>query len=646
MKPIDKFVSFAAAAIVIASCLHGCTLQNPPSETEPSNSTPATERNFRASDLEIGYDETAATRITCLGTSAQVSGSGAEVEAGTVTITQAGVYILSGTLTGQVRVHAKDQEVQLVLDNLSVTSPDGPALWVEKAGKVIVLLAEDTVNTLTDSETYTLAAGETEPNACLFSKADLTINGEGELAVTGNYNHGIYCKDTLAITGGVFRIAAVNDGVKGKDGIKILTADMSIEAGGDGMQSNQDADASLGYISISDGSFTIHAGQDGIQAETALDISGGAFTVTTGGGSANAAPREQDSFQRPRDFRQNDTAPTETSDETTESAKGLKAGTALRISGGSFQLDSSDDAVHSNGTLTVSGGDFTIATGDDGFHGDGALSVSGGNIRITASYEGLEGLSVTISGGTISLISSDDGLNAAGGTDGSGGFRGDFFAPGNDSDCFIRIIGGTLEVQAEGDGIDSNGNLYIDGGTVYVNGPTSSADGALDYENTAEITGGTVIAVSSMGMTEGFTSGSTQCSFTTAFSSVVASYTELTVIDSNGNVICSYTPTKDYQSVVVSAPGLVQGETYTVTAGEQSVEVTLTSVATNSGRMGGPGGNEWPEGGFGGKGGAGMVPPDGSELPDGAQPGGREQPPDFGEPPALPADPDTGAGGI
>ena len=132
---------------------------------------------------------------------------------------------------GQLRIRAEGQEVQLVLDGLSIASQDGPALWVEQAEKVVVLLSDGTVNSLTDSLTYTLEDGKDEPNACLYSKGASPSMERGTLDVTGNYHHGIFCKDILSITGGAFHITAANDGVKGKAGVKILAADMTIQAG-------------------------------------------------------------------------------------------------------------------------------------------------------------------------------------------------------------------------------------------------------------------------------------------------------------------------------------------------------------------------------------------------------------------------------
>ena len=153
-----------AAVIWAISCLTGCAAPTGAEITEPEV-TPTANQSFSASDLEVGYDETTATNITCLDASAKISGSGAEISDGVITITQGGLYVLSGSLLGQLRIRAEGQEVQLVLDGLSIASQDGPALWVEQAEKVVVLLSDGTVNSLTDSLTYTLEEGKDDPNA-------------------------------------------------------------------------------------------------------------------------------------------------------------------------------------------------------------------------------------------------------------------------------------------------------------------------------------------------------------------------------------------------------------------------------------------------------------------------------------------------
>lgn len=609
MYKVQKTIYLMVIAMILG-CLSGCATRSTAETTEPETFHPV-DSSFSASDLEVGYDESDATQITCMNATAQITGSGAEIADGVITITQGGIYVLSGSLSGQLRVHAASQEVQLVLSGVSITSQNGPALWIEQAEKAVVLLPDGTENSLTDGQ-----AGDesNEANACLYAQSDLTVNGEGTLYIDGNRCHGVFCKGTLSITGGTFHVTAENDGVKGKDGVKILMADMTIQAGGDGIQSNEDQLTDLGYVSIGGGAFQIIAAADGIQAESTLCISGGTFHITAGGGSAQAPQKNSPEFRSSPGQ-----APEESEHAEISGGKGLKAGNAIEISGGAFQIDALDDAVHSNGTLDVSGGEWTISSGDDGFHSDGALMISGGTVQIDSSYEGIEGLQITISGGTIALKASDDGLNAAGDSDENGSFPQDHsFGQGN-SDCWIRITGGNLKVDAGGDGIDSNGGLYMDGGTVYVSGPTSNGDGALDYSSTAEITGGVIFAVGSTGMATGFGDTSSQHSFLIAFSEPVAGGTELIVTDADGKVIGSYTPEKDYQSAVISTPALQLGNTYTVTAGTQTEQITLTGIATTSGRTSGMPGR--PDGNWGQDGPGAMTPPDMGEPPTGWTPG-------------------------
>ena len=291
------------------------------------------------------------------------------------------------------------------------------------------------------------------------------------------------------------------------------------------------------------------------------------------------------------------------SDDT--SAKGLKAGTQVTVTGGTFQLNCCDDAIHSNGDVTISGGSFTIATGDDGMHADDTLSISSGTIDITRSYEGLEGAKVLISGGKISIVASDDGINAAGGSDQSG-FGGFGFAPdafGGSGDYLIRISGGVVTVNASGDGIDSNGDIEVTGGELYISGPTSNGDGTIDCDGSATITGGIVVAAGSTGMAENFGTASTQGSILVNLSGSAGQ--TITLKDSDGNILASFTPAKAFGCVVVSAPGVAQGGTYTIAAGGASTTVTMESLIYGSG-MGGfggmGGGQQPPQGGVGGPG--------------------------------------------
>ena len=554
-------------------------------------------------------DTDGATAITLSGSGASVSGSGASAKDGVVTITEAGTYTVTGTLTdGRILVNAPKAEVRLVLQNADITCSYGSPLYIYKAGTVTLYLPDGTQSSLTDGESYTFAdslssGADEEPNACLYSKADLVIAGTGSLTVNANYKNGVTGKDTLRIEEAALSVTAKNHGVNGKDSCTLVKASLTVVSGGDALRSTNDSDASLGFVSITDSDLTLTSGEDGIQAETTLTVSGGSCTVTAGGGSGAALADDA-------------------------SAKGLKAGVSLLVSGGEFTLDCADDAIHCNGDVEISGGSFAIVTGDDGVHADGNTKISGGTIDISACYEGIEGETVDITGGEIHIVASDDGINAAGGNDRSG------FGPMQDSfagsaSCYINISGGTVSIDASGDGIDSNGSLTVSGGEIYIDGPTNEGDGALDYDGTGTITGGTVVAVGSNGMAMNFGSDSTQGSILLNLSGSAGQ--AVTVKDSSGNVLLTYTPGKDYRSVVVSCAALTQGETYTVSAGTQETTVTLDSLIYGS-SMGQPG-NMQPGGMDGGQNGRPGTPPDGGiGTPPSGQPGGQGGPDGQGGP--------------
>jgi hypothetical protein len=281
----------------------------------------------------------------------------------------------------------------------------------------------------------------------------------------------------------------------------------------------------------------------------------------------------------------NTTTDTTTTTETTsDSAKGLKSGTGLLIIGGTFNLDTSDDTIHTNGDLGIVGGTFEMSSGDDGVHADDACVILGGKINIAKSYEAIEGNSITIAGGEFDITATDDGFNAAGGNDSSamGGRPGQ----GNfdtSTSSYLRFTGGKINLNASGDGLDSNGYLYVDGGEIFVSGPSNSGNGSLDFGLEGIVTGGTVVATGASGMAQNFSNSSTQCAFLVNFSGTRTGGEKLTVTDSEGNEIVSFTPEKAYQCAVVSSPNLKQGETYTVTAGDSSTDVTLDDIITGGG---------------------------------------------------------------
>ncbi|MBK6647590.1 MAG: carbohydrate-binding domain-containing protein [Anaerolineales bacterium] len=357
----------------------------------------------------------------------------------------------SGTLNnGQILVEsAAEGTVNLILNGADISNTSTSPIFISSADKTIITLADGTQNTLTDGASYTFTGADVdEPNATLFSKDDLVINGNGSLTVNANYNNGIASKDYLRIVSGNITVNAVNDGIKGRNYITVKDATITVRAGGDGLQSNNDEDAEKGYILIEGGVFNITAGMDGIQAETRLTINAGTFNISTAGGSA-------------------------VNYEFEESAKGLKAGADVTIAGGAFNIDSADDAIHSNGSLTINGGELQISSGDDGIHADAAITVNNGTLNILKAYEGIESV-ITINGGNIHLNASDDGINGSGGADGSSvnGRPGRTVLGSGNAQVFIN--GSYRYVNAQGDGLDSNGTMAMSGGTVIVNGPTNN----------------------------------------------------------------------------------------------------------------------------------------------------------------------------
>ena len=534
------------------------------------------------SDRDLSGDYSECTDITLSNSTASCSDSSVTVADGTVTITKAGTYRLSGTFTGQIIVNAGDSDkVQLVLDNASVTKEGSAALYIINADKVFVTTVKGTENTLSSTGEFDASDDETNVDGAICSKSDITFNGSGTLNVKCESKHGIVTKDDLKITGGTYNITSASQGLSGKDSVRIAGGNITVTSGTDGIHSKNTDDTEKGYVYISGGTLNITSGKDCIDASGTVDIKDGAFTFKAGGGSSEKATGD-----------------------STESYKGIKADGLLTISGGTFDIDTLDDAIHSNADVTVSGGTLDISTGDDGVHSDNNTVVSGGEINIAKCYEGLEGQTVTVSGGKVTLTASDDGINAAGGDNQGvgGGFGPDSFSA--DSDAKITLTGGEIHVNASGDGLDSNGDIEISGGTVYVYGPTSGGDGSLDYENNAVITGGTVIMAGSSGMAMNFGSESTQGSILASTGNASAG-TAVKLTDSSGNVIAEFTPTVSFQTVVISTPDITSDGTYTLTVGDSTQEITMSGYIYGSGMGGGfgggmGGGQHGGNGGFGG----------------------------------------------
>lgn len=573
--------------------------------------------DFSNRDNDPSYNSQLSPRAVFSDGGISVSGNGMTVNGNVLTITAEGTYILSGKSSdAKIIVNSTSEaKIQIVLEGLSLECKSGSPFVVACADKVFVTLAAFTENSFADAPSYEETVLDSTVDAAVFSKEDITFNGGGTLTVKGNYKHGIVSKDDLVFTEGSYSVTSSSTAIEGNDCVKISSGSFTVNAGTDGIRSTNVEDTSRGFVYITGGTFNINSENDAFQAETLLKIEDGTFDIVTGGGSKNSSSSGGGMWGGGFGGFGGSQG---TSDSV--SAKALKCTSNIVISGGSFKIDSSDDAVHSNSDVLIEDGSFEISSGDDGMHGDNVLQIKGGNIVINKSYEGLEAQSLLIDGGEMYVVASDDGVNAAGGNDMSaiGGRPGqNGFNPSAGGAC-IEINGGKLVVNASGDGIDSNGNINMTGGVVLVSGPTNSGNGSFDYDGSANVSGGILLAVGSSGMAQG---ASGQNSFMTNISTQQGGST-FAVCDEDGNILVSFVPMKQYQNVVLSSASLTVGKSYSIIVGGTvtgadsygftsegkisggnviaTVEQTTSNVG--GGGMGGPGG------GIGGPGGGGQRP--------------------------------------
>lgn len=279
---------------------------------------------------------------------------------------------------------------------------------------------------------------------------------------------------------------------------------------------------------------------------------------------------------------------------------GLSGKDSVRISEGTYHITAGKDGIHASNTddsiqgfIYIAGGNFEITADDDGMHADSSLLIEGGTIHVEECYEGLEGLSISITGGDIDVTSGDDGLNAAGGNDSSGfgGRGGDMFAV--EEGAYIHISRGTLHVNASGDGIDSNGDLTISGGETYVSGPVNDGNSSIDFNGEGMISGGIFAAAGSSGKAQNFNNSSTQGVIMVTVNTQAAE-SNISLKDSDGNELLSWSSDKEYTSVIVNCPAITQGTAYTLTAGNITQEITMDSLVYGSGGMNGQPGRNAP----------------------------------------------------
>ena len=319
----------------------------------------ADDGQFTANDLNADWDRTGATEIALTGDGGSVKGNGAYIYDGDVHIVYAGRYILSGELTGgSVIIDADgDDKIWLLLDGVSLHCDDSAALIVEQAKKVFLTLADGTENVISSGGEYTADAVSSGIDGAIYSRDDLTINGQGSLRVTAEYRHGIVCNDDFVLTGGSVDITAAQDGIHANDSARFADMDLTIHAGDDGITvSNDDATA---YVYVQSGAITIPACYEGIEA----------IEITIAGGTVYIRPTDDGINANSRD-----------------------GSGAIHITGGDITIINETgrdaDGLDSNGSIYITGGNTFISVNgsggscaiDYGTENGGVCLVSGGTV--------------------------------------------------------------------------------------------------------------------------------------------------------------------------------------------------------------------------------------------------------------------------
>ncbi len=418
---------------------------------------------------------------------------GVDVSEMRAVITQAGTYILSGTLKdGQIVIDAdKEELVRLVLNGAELNCSSSAPIY-SKGGNVVIILAEGTENVVTDGTEYIYEEGEDEPKAAIFAKDDLTFNGTGTLSVTGNYKHGIQCKDDLKFITGTYEVKAAEDGIVGKDSITVRNGNFTIDSEDDGMKATNIEETDKGYVLIEDGSFQITAGGDGIQAETLLRVNDGNMEIATGGGSQNAAVRTEMPMGGGRAMTKGRMISPEGMEGDSASGgqppEGMEDGFAgggqppkgappdgqdpggEQQEGGIMSQDGQESneerangeqpsgetappdepgadeesaaafdsgkALKSYVELIIAGGEFDLDSCDDGIHSNQNVTISNGSFRISTGDDGIHAdQTLTIEDGDIDIQQSYEGVE---------GFE-------------VVIDGGNVKILASDDGINAAG---------------------------------------------------------------------------------------------------------------------------------------------------------------------------------------------
>ena len=466
-----------------------------------------------------------------------ISVSGAHV---TVNAAKKIDYILQGTSTdGNFKLYSEKKFI-LDLNGLTLANKSGAAINIQKGSdgdkRCYLRVKDGTANTLSDGATYVTTDGEDEKGV-IFSEGKLLISGTGTLSVKANGKHGIVSDDYVYLHAGTntdIRPAAGCHGIKANDAVYIAGGVHNIICSGDAPK--------------------------GVTADSLVCVTGGRTTIINSG-KAVYDSEEQD-YSQPSCVKSDSIVYVKGGEllckATGNGGKGIRAARIYTQDGGTVKIITTGQTVGSSS----SGMGRTMSSSSDaepkGLHvgkksdTTGQLTVNGGKLIVRCTGgEGAEGIEsknwIVINGGQVESYSYDDAINAAKSLTINGGY---VYGNGTNND-----------------GIDSNGNITITGGVVVGCGASQPEDGIDCDQNTLAIKGGIVVGIG--GSTSTPTSNyCTQPSLVTSTS--LSSGAVLVLRKSDGTNVAALKVPSRYNgtyTVLISAPGLATGNTYSVVGG-------------------------------------------------------------------------------
>ena len=381
---MNKKIIMGMTSIVVALSLIGCTsgAASTDSTTKEVNTKEVSTTESIETTTVVSSTEATATDDTGVFTERELEQTADLSEAVTLapksgedlTITEAGVYVLSGTYEDVTVIveAADDAKLQLVLDGYHVDNVDVPAIYI-KSGDKIFVTSTDSENSLNVTGAF-IADGETNLDAVIFSKSDLVLNGVGTVQITSAQGNAVSSKDDFKITGGTYVVTASEDGFEANDGLYVYDGKFNVTVDKDAFHSENSDDLTVGEILILGGTFNISAGDDAIQGTTKVQIDDGVIIIET-------------------------------------STEGIEA-TNIEINGGDISLYASDDGINASQksdldvAIVVNGGtiDVTMGSGDtDAFDANGSITINGGTINVTAGSAFDSDAGATLNGGTVTV---------------------------------------------------------------------------------------------------------------------------------------------------------------------------------------------------------------------------------------------------